>query len=184
MTYQDAINRARIAYAVSGQIKRAADENPDAPQTAGDIAAQAAAANAVQTAGDERAKADAANKPNPYAVYGSGAAGGALAAGAAYGLAGLFPSLKKRRLLRALIALGVGAPAGVGIGYAVDQGLRSGKIQSLGNQALAKGQNLYGRAKDVGNKAVAKGQQAVDAIANMFSKNQTEPAVAQNEQGN
>lgn len=44
-------------------------------------------------------------------------AGVGLGVGAgAYGLAGLFPSLKKRRLLRALIALGAGAAAGTGAG--------------------------------------------------------------------
>ena len=47
---------------------------------------------------------------------GAGALGGLAAGGAAYGLTGLFPSLRKRRLLRALIALGVGGAAGVGAG--------------------------------------------------------------------
>lgn len=59
---------------------------------------------------------------------GAGLLGGAAVGAGAYGLAGLFPSLKKRRLLRALVALGVGAGAGAGIGYGVNRGLNSGKI--------------------------------------------------------
>lgn len=71
--------------------------------------------------------------------YGAGAgalAGLGIGAGA-YGLAGLFPSLKKRRLLRALIALGAGAAGGVGVGAAVNAGLNSGAIQGA-----------YGATKD------------------------------------
>lgn len=59
---------------------------------------------------------------------GAGLLGGAAVGAGTYGLAGLFPSLKKRRLLRALVALGVGAGAGAGIGYGVNRGLNSGKI--------------------------------------------------------
>jgi len=68
---------------------------------------------------------------------GAGALGGLGAAGAAYGLAGLFPSLRKKRLLRALIALGVGGAAGAGIGIGTTKGLNSGAIQGA-----------YGATKD------------------------------------
>lgn len=74
---------------------------------------------------------------------GIGAGAGALAglgtAGAAYGLAGLFPSLKKRRLLRALIALSAGGAAGLGVGYGVNAGLNSGKIQGAYGTAKSRG---------------------------------------------
>ena len=59
---------------------------------------------------------------------GAGLAGGAAVGAGAYGLAGLFPSLRKRRLLRALMALTAGGAAGAGIGYGVTKGLNSGKI--------------------------------------------------------
>jgi hypothetical protein len=42
---------------------------------------------------------------------------------------GLFPSLRKRRLLRALIALGAGGAAGTAAGIATARGLNNGKIQ-------------------------------------------------------
>lgn len=74
---------------------------------------------------------------------GIGAGVGALAglgtAGAAYGLAGLFPSLKKRRLLRALVALSAGGAAGLGVGYGVNAGLNSGKIQGAYGTAKSRG---------------------------------------------
>ena len=80
---------------------------------------------------------------------GAGALGGLAAGGAAYGLAGLFPSLKKRRLLRALIALGVGGAAGTGIGIGTTKGLNSGALQ-----------NAYGASKNylagVGNALAGK----------------------------
>lgn len=59
----------------------------------------------------------------------AGMAGGLAVGAGAYGLAGLFPSLRKRRLLRALIAIGAGSAGGWGIGYGVTKGLESGKIQ-------------------------------------------------------
>lgn len=68
---------------------------------------------------------------------GAGVAGGLGVGAGAYGLMGLFPSLRKRRLLRALIALGAGGAAGAGIGYAVNKNLDNGKIQ--GAYAEAKG---------------------------------------------
>lgn len=76
----------------------------------------------VTNAGDEARK-------NLYYGIGSGALGGAAVGGISYALGGLFPSLRKRRLLRALLALGVGTGAGVGIGYGVNAGLTSGKLQ-------------------------------------------------------
>ena len=80
---------------------------------------------------EAQAAADAAALKRRNLGYGAGAgalAGLGVGAGV-YGLAGLFPSLRKRRLLRALIALGAGAGAGLGVGYGVNAGLNSGKIQ-------------------------------------------------------
>lgn len=76
-----------------------------------------------------QASADA-KRHNLYYGIGSGALGGAAVGGISYALGGLFPSLRKRRLLRALLALGVGTGAGVGIGYGVNAGLNSGKLQA------------------------------------------------------
>ena len=56
---------------------------------------------------------------------GAGVLGGLGVGAGAYGLMGLFPSLRKRRLLRALIALGAGGAAGAGIGLATTKGLNT-----------------------------------------------------------
>ena len=86
---------------------------------------------------------------------GVGLAGGAGIGAATYGLTGLFPSLKKRRLLRALIALGAGGAGGAGLGYLTYGGLQSGKVQNWANKAM-------GAASDAANWA---GQKAQDAKA-------------------
>ena len=78
----------------------------------------------------------------------AGLGGGAAVGGVTYGLAGLFPSLRKRRLLRALIALGAGAAGGAGLGYLTYQGMQNGKIpEALGN-AAEKAKGAYGDAKN------------------------------------
>jgi hypothetical protein len=77
----------------------------------------------------DEADAAAAALRNRNIGIGAGALGGLGIGAGAYGLAGLFPSLKKRRLLRALIALGAGAAGGVGVGLGVNAGLNSGAIQ-------------------------------------------------------
>lgn len=87
---------------------------------------------------------------------GSGALGGAAVGGLSYALGGLFPSLRKRRLLRALLALGIGTGAGVGIGYGVNAGLTSGKLQG----ALA----------DAGRKASGAWDATKSGVANAIGK--------------
>lgn len=89
----------------------------------------------------EQARIDAARlaKRNLGIGAGAGALAGLGTAGAAYGLAGLFPSLKKRRLLRALVALSAGGAAGLGVGYGVNAGLNSGKIQGAYGTAKSRG---------------------------------------------
>lgn len=73
-------------------------------------------------------KADALAAKGRNWGIGAGLAGGAAVGAGAYGLTGLFPSLRKRRLLRALMALTAGGAAGAGIGYGVNKGITSGKI--------------------------------------------------------
>lgn len=68
---------------------------------------------------------------------GAGIAGGLGVGAGAYGLTGLFPSLRKKRLLRALIALGAGGAAGAGIGIGTTKGLNNYAIQ-----------NAYGATKN------------------------------------
>ena len=90
----------------------------------------------------EQQKADASAalaRKNLGLGAGVGALAGLGTAGAAYGLAGLFPSLKKRRLLRALIALSAGGAAGLGVGYGVNAGLNSGKLQGAYGTAKSRG---------------------------------------------
>ena len=94
---------------------------------------------------------DAARK-NMYYGAGAGILGGAGIGAAAYGIGGLFPSLKKRRLLRALIALTAGGAGGAGLGYLAYQGLQNGKVQKL-----------VGQGKDLANKGVEK-------VKGVFSK--------------
>ena len=66
---------------------------------------------------------------NALAGTGIGALAGLGVGAGAYGRMGLFPSLRKRRLLRALIALGAGGAAGTAAGIATARGLNNGKIQ-------------------------------------------------------
>lgn len=72
---------------------------------------------------------DDKNKAISDRNLGIGAGAGALAGlgvgAGVYGLAGLFPSLKKRRLLRALIALGAGGAAGTAAGIGTTRALNS-----------------------------------------------------------
>ena len=95
--------------------------------------------------------------------YGLGASGAGLAGGAGigaatYGLTGLFPSLKKRRLLRALIALGAGGAGGTGLGYLTYRGLQNGTVQ-----------DWVGKAKAAGNDAINWGQKQVQTVKDKFS---------------
>lgn len=81
----------------------------------------------------DQQKADAAaalSRKNLGLGAGAGALAGLGVGAGAYGLAGLFPSLKRRRLLRALIALGAGGAAGTAAGIGVTRGLNSGAIKS------------------------------------------------------
>ena len=81
----------------------------------------------------DQQKADAAaalSRKNLGLGAGAGALAGLGVGAGAYGLAGLFPSLKRRRLLRALIALGAGGAAGTVAGIGVTRGLNSGAIKS------------------------------------------------------
>jgi hypothetical protein len=163
MTYQDALKaRARIAY---GQVKTAAEEAPymgsnpmenaiaRGMQAESDLRQATQYADMLDAATDvdlknAKNKADEAVAQRDLAYgIGAGAVGGLGIAGGAYGLTGLFPSLKKRRLLRALIALGAGAAGGAGIGYAVNAGLSSGKIQSGYRDASDAVKSAWGKVK-------------------------------------
>lgn len=70
-------------------------------------------------------KATALARKNLGIGAGAGALAGLGVGAGVYGLAGLFPSLKKRRLLRALIALGAGGAAGTAAGIGTTRALNS-----------------------------------------------------------
>lgn len=78
---------------------------------------------AVRDIADQKATALA--RKNLGIGAGAGALAGLGVGAGVYGLAGLFPSLKKRRLLRALIALGAGGAAGTAAGIGTTRALNS-----------------------------------------------------------
>lgn len=164
MTYQEALQaRARLAYTNSAftkkaaQTKKAEDEGiPAAVQEQHAAHTQGANENLVNQNLALQAQVDDYNKlKHGLGAGGVGLAGGAGIGAATYGLTGLFPSLKKRRLLRALIALGAGGAGGAGLGYLTYGGLQSGKVQNWANKAM-------GAASDAANWV---GQKAQDAKA-------------------
>jgi hypothetical protein len=119
-------------------------EDPEAGKVQVAVGEEASLPAAID---QNRANIDAENA-RLRANLGWGAGAGALAGAGVgfgtYGLMGLFPSLRKRRLLRALTALGVGAGAGVGAGYLVTHNLNNGKIQD----AYAGAKSRVGNAID------------------------------------
>lgn len=165
MTYQEALQaRARLAYTNSAftkkaaQTKKAEDGNPipDAVREAHDISNAAGYENVINENTALKQQVNDYNKlKHGLGAGGVGLAGGAGIGAATYGLTGLFPSLKKRRLLRALIALGAGGAGGAGLGYLTYGGLQSGKVQNWANKAM-------GAASDAANWV---GQKAQDAKA-------------------
>lgn len=65
---------------------------------------------------------DKGNTPVNWGAVGAGALAGTGIAAGTYGLLNLFPSLRQRRLLNALISLGVGAAGGTAVGMGVNNG--------------------------------------------------------------
>ena len=153
MTYEEALKaRARLAYSQNAltkkafQDKQAADGEEKATPVEnyaenklGGGAGNSDKGNGVAAPSTEQELADARakykNLQNGLGASGVGLAGGAGIGAATYGLTGLFPSLKKRRLLRALVALGAGGAGGAGLGYLTYGGLQSGKVQNWANKA-------------------------------------------------
>ena len=139
MTYQEALKaRARVAYEVTGINKQATALQKKAEDGAG--ATDPAAGAGAGGGGDSTFW----TKPNSWGV-GTGAAAGLGIGAGAYGLMGLFPSLRKRRLLRALIALGVGAGGGAAAGYGVAKNYDylAGKAQQAGDYVSGKANQAW-----------------------------------------
>lgn len=183
MTYQEALKaRARVAYGMTGFTKRAADDDkkdaaPAAVPAATPEQAEAANAEAIAAQGggglggagdyfrDTYGKTPLI-QPNVAWGAGTGAAAGLGLGAGAYGLMGLFPSLRKRRLLRALIALGVGGVGGAAAGYGVAKNYDTLKAQ--GEKAVAKGQELAGKGKAALGKGVTAAQNQGKALLAML----------------
>ena len=180
MTYEEALKaRARLAYSQNAltkmafQTKQAADGEEEAAPVEnyaenklGEGAGNSDKGNGVAAPSTEQELADARAKYKNL-QYGLGAGGVGLATGAGlgaatYGLTGLFPSLLKRRLLRALIALGAGAAGGAGLGYLTYRGLQSGKVQDYANKGLEK-------AKEIGKQVVDKTKEGVNYVQNKIN---------------
>ena len=174
MTYQEALQaRARIAYSKNALTKIALKIDKKAEQDPIGAKLSEGAGNSDKGNGvpaptrEQELEGMLAERDNQLAAttqdynnlrYGLGAGGAGLTAGAGigaatYGLTGLFPSLKKRRLLRALIALGAGGAGGAGLGYLTYGGLQSGKVQNWANKAM-------GAAGDAANWVGQKAQEA------------------------
>lgn len=138
---------------------------------------------------EKKAEEDATTPPPATPVdktnVGIGAGAGALTglgtAAGVYGLAGLFPTLRKRRLLRALIATAAGGVAGTAAGIATTKGMNDGSIPSaLGNLA-EKARKAYGKAvpvvasaasdaKDLANKGINAAKDALKGSKQTGSK--------------
>ena len=185
MTYQEALQaRARIAYSKNALTKVAFKVNKKdggaqaAPQDEPIPAAvqeqhAAHTQGALNTLENENVALKQQVQDDLKLKHGLGAGGVGLAGGAGigaatYGLTGLFPSLKKRRLLRALIALGAGGAGGAGLGYLTYGGLQSGKVQNWANKAM-------GAAGDAANWVGQKAQAAKDKIGGGSKDSGTEP---------
>lgn len=167
MTYQEALQaRARLAYSKNALTKIALKIDKKAEQDPIEAKLSEGAGNSDKGNGvpaptreqelegmlaERNNQLDTTTQDYNNLRYGLGAGGAGLAAGAGigaatYGLTGLFPSLKKRRLLRALIALGAGGAGGAGLGYLTYGGLQSGKVQDMANKGLEKGKELKDKA--------------------------------------
>lgn len=97
---------------------------------------RAAHAQPVLAKKAEEEAADPVNKTNVGIGAGAGALTGLGTAAGVYGLAGLFPSLRKRRLLRALIATAAGGVAGTAAGIYTTKGMNDGSLpKAVGNAA-------------------------------------------------
>lgn len=183
MTYEEALKaRARLAYSQNAltkmafRTKQAAESAPDegippAVQEATDIADHAGYEAMVNE--NEELKNQIQNTKYGLGAGGVGLATGAGIGAATYGLTGLFPSLKKRRLLRALIALGAGGASGAGLGYLTYRGLQNGTVQDWAGKARTKadqalnwgkekGKQVYNKAKEVVNGKPDPRQGAID----------------------
>lgn len=101
------------------------------------------------------------NKTNVGIGAGAGALTGLGTAAGVYGLAGLFPTLRKRRLLRALIATAAGGVAGTAAGIATTKGMNDGSIPKALGDLTAKARRAYGKAAPVVANAASTAKDAV-----------------------
>lgn len=175
MTYEEALKaRARIAYQPNAFTKmaylskKAEDDNQGVVNAGEGDKEKAYKAQELENAlSESEAARDAAETKYKNLQYGLGAGGAGVAGGAgigaaAYGITGLFPSLRKRRLLRALIAIGAGGAGGAGLGYLTYRGLQNGKVQEYGEKALQGAKDAYEWTKD-------KAQGAYNAVKEKIS---------------
>lgn len=99
--------------------------------------------------------------PNTMVGAGAGALAGLGTAAGVYGLAGLFPYLRQRRLLKALIATAAGGVVGTAAGIATTKGMNDGSIPKALGDLTAKARRAYGKAAPVVANAASTAKDAV-----------------------